>query len=42
MSTLHFIDQQRSFHPVQQLCQVLGVVPSRYYAWRLAQAAGVA
>ena len=40
MSTLHFIDQQRSFHPVQQLCQVLGVVPSRYYAWRLAQAAG--
>ena len=42
MSTLHFIDQQRSFHPVQQLCQVLGVVPSRYYAWRLAQAAGAA
>ena len=37
MSTLHFIDQQRSGHPVQQLCQVLGVVPSRYYAWRLAQ-----
>ena len=34
MSTLHFIDHQRSFHPVQQLCQVLGVVPSRYYASR--------
>ena len=32
ISTLHFIDQQRYFHPVQQLCQVLGVVPSRYYA----------
>ncbi len=42
MSTLQFIDQQRSAHPVQQLCQVLGVVPSRYYAWRLAQAAGAA
>ena len=37
MSTLPFIDQQRINHPVQQLCQVLGVVPSRYYAWRLAQ-----
>ena len=36
MSTLHFIDQQRSFYPVQRLCQVLDVVPSRYYAsgWR--------
>ena len=32
MSTLQFIDQQRPFHPVQQLCQVLGVAPSRYYA----------
>jgi len=40
MSTLQFIDQQRSSHPVQQLCQVLGVVPSRYYAWRRAQAKG--
>ena len=39
MSTLQFIDQQRSFHPVQQLCQVLEVVPSRYYAWRHTQAA---
>ena len=37
MSTLPFIDQQRIYYPVQQLCQVLGVVPSRYYAWRLAQ-----
>jgi len=40
MSTLRFIDQQRPYHPVQQLCQVLGVVPSRYYAWRLAQVSG--
>ena len=40
MSTLHFIDQQRPYYPVQQLCQVLGVVPSRYYAWRTAQASG--
>ena len=37
MSLPQFIDQQQSCHPVQQLCQVLGVVPSRYYAWRLAQ-----
>ena len=42
MSPLHFINQQRTFHPVQQLCQVLGVVLSRYYAWRLMQAAGAA
>ena len=32
MSTLHFIGQQRPFYPVQQLCQVLDRVPSRYYA----------
>ena len=41
MSTLQFIDQQRLEHPIQQLCQVLGVVPSRYYAWRLAQVNGM-
>ena len=34
MSMMHFIDQQRLCYPVRQLCQVLGVVPSRYYAWR--------
>ena len=34
MSPLHFIDQQRVHYAVQQLCQVLDVVPSRYYAWR--------
>ena len=40
MNPLHFIDQQRIHHSVQQLCQVLNVVPSRYYAWRHRQAAG--
>ena len=40
MSTLEFIDQQQPRHSVQQLCQVLGVVPSRYCAWRLAQGSG--
>ncbi|MGI4736078.1 MAG: IS3 family transposase [Janthinobacterium lividum] len=34
MSQLQFIDQQRVHYPVQLLCQALGVVPSRYYAWR--------
>lgn len=33
MSQLQFIDQQRVHYPVQLLCQVLQVVPSRYYAW---------
>ena len=42
MSTLQFIDQQRPFYPVQHLCQVLDVVPSRYYAGRVAQAAAAA
>ena len=42
MSTLQFIDEQRPFYPVQQLCQVLDVVPSRFYAWRLRQAAAAA
>ena len=32
MSPLHFIDPQRVYYAVQQLCQVLDVVPSRYYA----------
>ena len=40
MSPLPFIDQQRVHYAVQQLCRVLDVVPSRYYAWRHAQAAG--
>ena len=40
VSLLQFIDQQRPSHPVQQLCRVLGVVPSRYYAWRVAQVKG--
>lgn len=33
MSKLQFIDQQRINYQVQLLCQVLHVVPSRYYAW---------
>ena len=40
MSPMSFIDQQRTHYAVQQLCQVLDVVPSRYYAWRHRQAAG--
>ena len=42
MSTLQFIDQQRICYYVQQLCRALDVVPSRYYAWRAAQAAAAA
>ncbi|WP_210522210.1 hypothetical protein [Hymenobacter terricola] len=34
MSELRFMDQQRFHYSIQQLCQVLGVVPSRYDAWR--------
>ncbi|TFZ61704.1 hypothetical protein E4631_25740, partial [Hymenobacter sp. UV11] len=41
MSQLQFIDQQRVHYPVQLLCQALGVVPSRYYAWRKGAVAGV-
>ena len=41
VSPLHFINQQRVHYSVRQLCQVLGVVPSRYYAWRHASVAGV-
>lgn len=33
MSPLQFIDQQRICYPVQLLCHVLHVAPSRYYAW---------
>ena len=40
MSPLHFIDQQRVHYAVRQLCQVLDVVRSRYYACRHTQAAG--
>ena len=41
MSTLPFIDQQRNFHFILQLCQVLDVVLSRYYAGRHRSVAGV-
>ena len=40
MSELQFIDQQRLHYPVQLLCQVLRVVPSRYYAWRKSAVGG--
>lgn len=40
MSQLKFIDQQRLYYPVQLLCRVLRVVPSRYYAWCLRALAG--
>ena len=42
MSTLQFMDQQRPYRPIQQLCRVLEVVPSRYFAWRTAQSSGAA
>ena len=34
MRLLPFIDQQRVHHSVQQLCQMLDVVPSGYYTLR--------
>jgi len=37
MSRYHFIDQHRLCYPVRRLCQVLGVTPSRYYAWQQRQ-----
>ena len=33
MSQLQFIDQQRVRYPIQLLCHVLRIIPSRYYAW---------
>jgi putative transposase len=33
VSQRQFIDQQRLHYPVQLLCRVLRVGPSRYYAW---------
>ncbi len=34
MSTYRYINQRRDQHPVQRLCQVLGVSLSAYYAWQ--------
>ena len=34
MNTLQFFSSQRATYSIRQFCQVLGVVPSRYYAWR--------
>ena len=37
MSRYRFITAEQAAFPVRRLCQVLGVVPSRYYAWQLGQ-----
>ena len=37
MSTYHYIAQRRAQVPVRQLCQVLQVAPSAYYAWHRQQ-----
>ncbi|GAB3244228.1 hypothetical protein GCM10027346_41730 [Hymenobacter seoulensis] len=34
MSTYQHIAQGADWVPVRQLCQVLGVAPAAYYAWR--------
>ena len=34
MSTYQHIAQYRAHVPVRQLCQVLRVAPSAYYAWQ--------
>ena len=34
MSCYRFIDTQQGAYPVRCLCRVLGVAPSRYYAWQ--------
>ena len=40
VSQLQFMDQQRLHYPVQLRCQVLTIVPGRYYAWRKGAATG--
>ena len=37
MSCYRFIDTQQGAYPVRCLCRVLGVAPSRYYAWQQGQ-----
>lgn len=34
MSTCQFIERQRRYHPVRELCQVLGVASRPYCVWR--------
>ena len=34
MSGYRFIDTQQGAYPVRCLCRVLGVAPSRFYAWQ--------
>ena len=40
MSRYRFIAPGRGHHPVRQLCQVLGVPPSGFYAWQTEPATG--
>ena len=40
MSCFQFVDSLRNKYPVRRVCQALELVPSRYYAWRAARAAG--
>ena len=37
MSTYQHIARRQALVPVRQLCQVLGVAPSAYYAWQRRQ-----
>lgn len=37
MSSYRCITQRAAQVPVRQLCQVLGVAPAAYYAWRRRQ-----
>ena len=34
MTVYRFVEQEKARHPVRILCEVLGVSPSGYYAWR--------
>ncbi|MBC8081906.1 MAG: hypothetical protein H7Z21_01735 [Hymenobacter sp.] len=42
MSRYRFIAAERGHYPVRQLCQVLGVPPSGFYAWQRGQQRAVA
>ena len=37
MSCYRFIAAERGYYPVRLLCQVLGVLASRYYSWQMGQ-----
>ena len=42
MSRYRFIAAERGHYPVRQLCQVLGMPASGYYAWQTGQQRAVA